>query len=199
MSGEQWRPVPGYEGFYEVSDHGAVRSLDRRIVTSDGRRQMRPGRVLAPAREADGRRMVALCVDRQSRSYRVSVLVLEAFVGPRPEGMFCCHNNGDCTDDRVDNLRWATPSENVLDMIHHGSHHLVNKTHCPRRHPLVAPNLIPSTLRSGGRGCLACNRASSRWHRARKRGYSFDREAEADLIFTQIMEAAHDRTDTGSA
>jgi hypothetical protein len=47
--------------------------------------------------------------------------VLEAFVGPCPEGMQACHNNGNRLDNRLENLRWDTPSANQKDRIHHGT------------------------------------------------------------------------------
>jgi len=52
---------------------------------------------------------------------RVAHLVLTAFVGPRPEGMECCHNDGDETNDHADNLRWDTHSANLLDRRRHGT------------------------------------------------------------------------------
>lgn len=57
------------------------------------------------------------------KAWRVTVhrLVLEAFIGPRPPGMYGCHNNGNPTDNRLRNLRWATPRENVADMHRHGT------------------------------------------------------------------------------
>lgn len=47
--------------------------------------------------------------------------MLEAFVGPCPEGLECCHENGDESDDRLDNLRWDTHSNNLMDRRKHGT------------------------------------------------------------------------------
>lgn len=122
---EQWRPIPGWEGFYEVSDMGRVRSLDRDIPNSRGAgtRRMR-GKLLKPKKYPNGYRFVQL-----SRGYwasqkerQVSHLVLEAFVGPRPEGFQACHNNGDNQDDQLENLRWDTPKNNNADKKEHGTH-----------------------------------------------------------------------------
>lgn len=52
---------------------------------------------------------------------KVHRLVLEAFVGPRPEGMECCHYNGDPADNRLENLRWDTSKGNTSDSIRHGT------------------------------------------------------------------------------
>jgi DNA-directed RNA polymerase specialized sigma24 family protein len=57
---------------------------------------------------------------RKRRRY-VHRLVLEAFVGRRPEGMVCCHNDGDPTNNRLDNLRWGTYRENEHDKLRHGT------------------------------------------------------------------------------
>jgi len=56
------------------------------------------------------------------KNYLVHQLILETFVGPRPDGMECCHNNGIRTDNRLENLRWGTRSENQQDSIKHGTH-----------------------------------------------------------------------------
>lgn len=48
-------------------------------------------------------------------------LVLETFIGPCPDGMECCHNNGDPVDNRLGNLRWDTHFNNVQDSIKHGT------------------------------------------------------------------------------
>ena len=52
---------------------------------------------------------------------RVHRLVLETFVGPCPENMECCHNNGTKTDNRLENLRWDTRSNNIKDAVKHGT------------------------------------------------------------------------------
>lgn len=51
------------------------------------------------------------------------MLVLESFVGPRPSGMYCCHNDGNPQNNHVDNLRWDTPKGNSADRYKHGTAH----------------------------------------------------------------------------
>lgn len=58
--------------------------------------------------------------DKKRRNYPVHRLILEAFVGPRPEGMECRHLNGNSFDNRIDNLKWGTPAENTEDKKAHG-------------------------------------------------------------------------------
>src|SRR5262245_33311629 len=55
------------------------------------------------------------------RTYRVHQLALEAFVGPRPEGCECCHNDGDHTNNALSNLRWDTAKANAADQARHGT------------------------------------------------------------------------------
>lgn len=187
---EQWRPVVGYEGLYEVSDQGRVRSLGR-VAIRRGYPLRIPGRVLRPTPGDAGRVCIRLFNrDGVKKTLRVSVLVLAAFVGPRPEGLDGCHNNGDPTDNRLSNLRWDTRSANARDAVRHGTNNEVRKMHCPRKHPLVAPNLAGSHARRGRRTCLACHRALCARRRAKIKGEPFDMQREADERYEAILRAA---------
>lgn len=120
--GEQWRPVVGFEGYYEVSDQGRVRSLDRVVVEKGGMRRMRPGRIMKPVARATGHLCINLMVKGKIQCFRVHRLVLEAFGGPCPEGMECRHLNGNPQDNRPENLAWGTRRENQHDRWTHGTH-----------------------------------------------------------------------------
>lgn len=112
-SPEVWLPVVGYEECYEVSDGGNVRS----IRNNHGNRRQRP---LKPELTQDGYYRVTLSdIDSKERRH-VSHLVLEAFVGPRPEGMVACHGDDDGTNNKLANLRWGTPRSNYDDKIRNG-------------------------------------------------------------------------------
>jgi hypothetical protein len=115
---------------------------------------------------------------------RVHTLVLDAFVGPRPQGMVCCHIDGVRTNNLLSNLRWGTSSENNYDIVRHGHHHDAGKTHCPRGHALVAPNLVHGSLARGKRECRACNQARA----SRRTGAAF--EAAAQAKYMSLMGAA---------
>lgn len=154
-----WWPVTGFEGLYEVSDGGQVRSLDRVVAHCHGSTKSIKGRVLRPSVRADGRSCVSLKRDGQRVIRAVHRLVLEAFVGPCPEGMEGCHEDGDPTNNRLENLRWGTHSSNMLDRVRHGNHPNTQKTHCPQEHPLVEGNLRRSKKLQGHRACLICHRA----------------------------------------
>jgi len=97
---ERWLPVVGYEGLYEVSDLGRVRSLrpprGRPRVAKGGR----TSRGYLAASLSDPRK-------RKATPRPVHHLVLEAFVGPCPRGWLCYHRDGDIANNRLDNLYWS--------------------------------------------------------------------------------------------
>lgn len=118
---EQWRPVAGSEGLYEVSDRGRVRSVDRAVsvVNRHGTLETRSyrGRLLKPGAQRTGHVTVAI---RKGRSVAVHVLVAAAFLGPRPEKADVLHRDGDPSNNHVGNLRYGTRSDNNRDVVFHG-------------------------------------------------------------------------------
>jgi len=154
---ETWIPVVGYEANYEVSSLGRVRSVERTVSNGVGLRRVR-SRVLEQWHRPDGRLSVNLSLENRQRTTLVHHLVLEAFVGGRPENMEGCHNNGNPIDNRITNLRWDTHAANIADAVQHGTHPGTRKTHCKRGHLLAAPNLKPADAEKGRRSCLACAR-----------------------------------------
>lgn len=153
---EVWQPVPGFEGIYEVSDRGRVRSLDR-IITRSGIPRFIRGTSRRSRLDVDGRLKLELYRDGTVTVARVHRLVLEAFRGPQPDGMEGCHNDGNPTNNRLNNLRWDTQSENQRDSVRHGTHVNTRKTHCVNGHPLDGGNLI-AFIRDGRprRECRTC-------------------------------------------
>ena len=150
---EEWLPIPGHEGHYEVSNHGRVRSLDRVLTYENGRVQQHKGQILTLTPDRGGYLQVKI-----GRRKLVHRLVLEAFVGPAPENQECRHLDGDQKNNHLTNLRWGSRRENSLDRTRHGTHRNTIKTHCRRGHKLEGPNLILAHLKRGRRGCLACDR-----------------------------------------
>jgi hypothetical protein len=121
---EIWKTIPGFEGRYEVSDRGRVRSLDRRIWRKASRLHCAgwvryKGQLLRPGRYTiQGH--VSVPLGRPSNGKPVHSLVLSAFVGARPPGKECLHNNGNAADNRLSNLRYGTRAENNRDISKHG-------------------------------------------------------------------------------
>ena len=106
---ERWMPVRGFEGLYEVSDLGRVRSIDRIVRCARGRgHRTIPGRTLKVKTERRGYQVVALMpLSGGYRYLSVHRLVLEAFVGTSPSDQHeCRHGNGAYGDNRLSNLSW---------------------------------------------------------------------------------------------
>ena len=115
---ERWKPIAGFEGHYEVSDRGRVKSLRRRDVRGNRLRE----RIMRSRRKSNGYLTVALRRDHRLTSVHIHRLVLEAFVGPCPEGHETRHRDGSRDNNRLGNLHWGTRRENTLDKIKHGTH-----------------------------------------------------------------------------
>lgn len=107
-SPEIWKPVVGYEDFYEVSSLGRVKSLRQNKVMSPSLSCGRPG--------------VMLIAPDKRRRYLVARLVCRAFHGEPFPGAQAAHNDGSRDNNCADNLRWATVAENMADKRLHGTH-----------------------------------------------------------------------------
>lgn len=123
---EVWKPIPGFEGHYEASDQGRVRSLTRRVAMRDrwGNEgtTLKHGRVIAPSRRKDGYLHVSLYVAGECSCLLLHRVILETFVGPPPSPAHQgCHGNKNTRDNRLKNLRWDTPAGNNADKLRHGT------------------------------------------------------------------------------
>jgi len=109
--GEEWEAIRGFEGLYEVSDQGNVRTY--RVQGSSFRRLSEP-RLLSPNRNRFTGYLYVRLYRYGGHNTKWGVrraihgLVLETFVGPRPAGCETCHCNGERDDNRLANLRWDT-------------------------------------------------------------------------------------------
>lgn len=113
---ERWRPVVGYERHYEVSNLGRV----RRHVNAPRGRGSRRGRILKHVPNGHGYPNVSLCKEGKQYSCGVHQIVCRAFRGPPPfKGAEVTHRDGDKTNPRLKNLRWASHAENGKDMVRH--------------------------------------------------------------------------------
>jgi hypothetical protein len=114
-----WRPVVGYEGRYEVSDVGALRSLSRLVRVRHGTRMV-VGRELVAGLMNAGYLVCALQADNVSAMRLVHRVVAAAFIGPCPPGHEVNHKNGVKTDNRAVNLEYVTRVENLRHAKRHG-------------------------------------------------------------------------------
>lgn len=146
---EEWRAVPGVVG-YEASTLGRIRSLDRSYVDSMGRPRQVRGRVLTLSVNSGGYRNASFGMQGLRGAHQVIALT---FLGPPPPGTEVCHGNGDKTDNRLENLRYGTASENSHDAVRHGVHPSASRTHCPSDHPYSDENTYWS---KGTRKCRTC-------------------------------------------
>ena len=145
---EQWRPIPGYEGDREVSSAGRVRSLTRTIVRKDGFSMRISGRELRGKTSKSGHKRVALSRVGEAPNYvLIHRLVLEAFVGPCPDGLEGCHWDDDPANNNLENLRWDTHQENMKDRAR-------NWTTCKNGHEITPENLHITP--NGQRSCNIC-------------------------------------------
>jgi HNH endonuclease/NUMOD4 motif len=155
----EWRAVVGYEGLYEVSDEGQVRSLDRQVWNGRGMRRV-AGQVMVPSPLNGGHWQVKLSGHGRNRGFLVHRLVLEAFRGPCPPGWWGCHRDDDKDNNHLFNLRWDTPSEDMLDRGRNGIDPNLNKIQCPQGHPLT-----PHPYEPNRRWCHTCRLESNRRYR----------------------------------
>lgn len=153
---EEWRPVVGYEGLYEVSSHGRVKQLERSRTHYSGVQSVYPEKLKATTPNKTGHHMTHLTKGSKRSGKLVHRLVLEAFVGPPPRrdsrGLHWDDNPG---NNSIANLRWGTSQDNQEDAIRNGRNPNVNKTHCSRGHEYTEQN----TYRVKGtrkRHCKTC-------------------------------------------
>lgn len=131
----RWKEIDGYEGYYEVSDTGLVRSVDRIITDKNGKRYFHSGRYMKLTREkgrdgAGGYLVVNLRKNGTSRVVQVHILVAKAFI-PNPDNLPTVnHKDGNKTKNNVGNLEWASYRENNIHALRH-------KLRNPRGNPII--------------------------------------------------------------
>lgn len=127
---EKWAPIPTWEGFYEASTMGRIRSLDRTIeyvVYGKRVKRRKRGRMMNTP-STNNYQHVTLADGVRREQHFVHRLVTLTFIGPKPPKMVTCHNNGDPMDNRLENLRYDFHKANTADRKKHGTF-LVGEAH----------------------------------------------------------------------
>jgi len=113
---ERWRDIPGWEGYYQASDLGRIRSVDRIITDSNGAQRKMKGKILSPApRNKYGHVVVGLWIGGVGKKEYIHRLVALTWIGPCPDGQQVRHGQNGKLDNSVGNLCYGTPSQDGLD------------------------------------------------------------------------------------
>lgn len=120
MQKEIWKDIEGYEGYYQVSSLGRVRSLDRVVINSKNVCRKHTGKILKINFIADGYLGCSLYKNRRMKTARIHRLVAKMFIKNNGNKKCVNHKNGIKTDNRVDNLEWCTHSENMNHAVQNG-------------------------------------------------------------------------------
>lgn len=105
---EEWKSIPGYEGLYEVSSYGRVKSLDRYVKVKSKSYRLQKGKMLSPIKNKYGYLQVFLCCNGKYKIISVHRLVAEAFI-PNPDNLpIINHLDEDKSNNRVENLEWCS-------------------------------------------------------------------------------------------
>ena len=111
MKNEIWKDVAGYEGLYQVSDQGRVKSLERKVPKGYGERTVKE-RILKPCADRGGYLRIGLCDGEKQKTFKVHRLVCQAFHDNPENKLDVNHINENKTDNRACNLEWSTRKEN---------------------------------------------------------------------------------------
>ena len=113
---EIWKPIKGFEGLYEVSNKGMVKSLARQVMNR-GKLQSRPERILKQRKDKRGYCSVVLCKEGRIYPKAVHRLVADAFILNPENKPVVDHVDTNASNNKVDNLRWCTQKENCNNPI----------------------------------------------------------------------------------
>lgn len=179
-----WIAVPDAPD-YEVSDDGQVRSLDRWVYYSDGRKRWYAGVSIIPSVQRNGYLGLNVGSGLFRHHVELHVLVAEVFIGPKPVGLTVRHADDNRYHNCAHNLSYGTWTENAQDAIRNGRNSKLKRNCCTRDHALVAPNLCEYMLPV--RKCKACAQGWGDVRARRAKGISADIRELSDLRYRVIM------------
>jgi hypothetical protein len=186
LGSEVWKPVPGYEEFYSVSDLGRVRG-----ETHSRNRTWKPGRLLKPQPNQRGYLRLFLQFGEKRKAFFVHRLVAMAFIGPRPDGCDVNHKDGDKTNNRAGNLEYCRRRENVRHAIETGLYDPSSKTvhkgdehHARRRPEVMARGERHGSAQLTGKDVLSIRSraAAGETHRNIAADFGVDRTTIGDIV-----------------
>lgn len=128
---ETWKPIQGYEGYYEISNYGNVRSVTRQVKASRGENKFRTIKgTLKPTQQRAGSkyRIVTLCKENKLKTFQVHQLVMMHFYPNFVKGTQINHKDGNPENNHIDNLEPSNASHNQLHAIGTGLKPKVGKT-----------------------------------------------------------------------
>lgn len=169
MADEIWKPIPGYPDYFASNEGRVASSKSRRLPTCGDLFVLRPF-------GQDGYARVHLSVRGRTRGRFVHRCVALAFHGePADPSMVVAHCNGDRRDNRADNLRWATASENIADRHKHN----LSSRRDPRRGNRAVPRAIKiAIVRELDRNLLSIKEIADKWGVSRKCVHNYLNNAE---------------------
>ena len=136
---EVWKDSPGYEGMYQVSNLGQVRSYGR-YCNNRYNKVWRPGRILSAGKDNKGYLTVVLCLNDTRHTVKVHRLVAELFIDNPENKDQVNHINGNKQENCVANLEWCTQSENMMHAWQIGLQSRVHKKNDSRSFKVTQHN-----------------------------------------------------------
>lgn len=112
MNTEIWKDIKDYEGMYQCSSYGRVRSLDRYVEEHNGKKQFRKGQIIKPRLNKNGYLQLALNKNSKRKMKYVHILIAETFLENNEKLETVNHKDGNKLNNNMDNLEWASYSEN---------------------------------------------------------------------------------------
>lgn len=138
---EEWRDIAGFEGLYEISDHGNLRNARNKRL-----------RKLTPNKH--GHMVTVLTKPGYRQNIQAHRLVAQAFI-PNPENLPCVLHWDDVpSNNHISNLRWGTYTDNQNDIVRNGNHFWANKEKCPSGHLYTEDNIYITS--ANRRLCKRC-------------------------------------------
>lgn len=164
---DRWIGIPGFEGVYEISESGRVRSLDRR----DAMGRVKQGQFIRTPPGSSGYPVATLTSrDGTKRTYLIHRLLMKAFTGPCPEGMEVRHLDGDRSHCELSNLAYGTHSENMRDKRLHGTDRYGLRDGCSKGHKYDVANLRVDLHPDGSLRERVCRRCDNERYQPRPPG-----------------------------